>query len=164
MPAIACMALNPKIRNMKYLLPLTVMVLFACATVNGQNNTSSKPALFSSFPEKIICADAELSRAFAADANQQASLKFSSNFSFNGTVLSNTVKYGNMQSIIIKSKDFADAVLSLTRITQPGGEVEYKGRIVNIKYSDGYELKKDAAGNYQLVKFETDKMLQDCKQ
>ena len=69
-----------------------------------------------------------------------------------------------MQSIAIQSKDFADAVFNLTRITLPNGQTEYKGRIVNIKYADGYELKKDAAGNYQLIKFETDKLLQDCKQ
>ncbi len=149
---------------MKHLVSLTVMVLFAFATTKAQNNTAAKPSLFKSYPQKIICNTAELSKAFTTNASLQTSLIFSDNFSFNGTVLSNTVKYSNMQSVTIQSKDFADAVLSLTKITLPNGQAEYKGRIVNTKYADGYELKKDANGNYQLIKFETDKLLQDCKQ
>lgn len=69
-----------------------------------------------------------------------------------------------MQTILIQSKDFADAILSITKITAANGQTTFKGRIVNTKYADGYELKKDAAGNYQFIKFETDKLLQDCKQ
>lgn len=139
-------------------------MLFLYTAVNAQNNPAVKPSLFKSFPEKIICSSTELGKSITADAGLQTSLLFSDNFLFNGKVLSNTVKYGNMQSVIIQSKDYADAVLNLTRIILPNGQVEYKGRIVNTKYADGYELKKDAAGNYQLIKFETDKLLQDCKQ
>lgn len=149
---------------MKHLVSLTVMVLLTFAAATAQNNTAAKPSLFKSFPEKINCSNTELSKAFNATSSLQTSLLFSDNFSFNGTVLSNTVKYGNMQSVVIQSKDFADAVLSITKIISPNGQAEYKGRIVNIKYADGYELKKDATGNYQLIKFETGKMLQDCKQ
>lgn len=153
-----------KVRNMKYLVSLTVMVLLAFATATAQNNTAAKPSLFKSFPQKIICSTTELSKAFTTDASLQTNLLFSDSFSFTGTVISNTVKYGNMQCVTIQSKDFADAVFSITKITLPNGQTELKGRIVNTKYADGYELKKDTAGNYELIKFETDKLLQDCKQ
>jgi hypothetical protein len=38
------------------------------------------------------------------------------------------------------------------------------GRIINVNYFDGYELRKSAAGNYQLIKIETDKVIQPCSQ
>jgi hypothetical protein len=149
---------------MKYLVPLTVLVLFTCAAVNAQNNNVVKPSLFKRFPNQISCNYPELDKAFGTNLSQQANLSFSNNFSFRGIVISNITRYGNMQTVLIQSKDFSDAVLSITKITLPNGQTTFKGRIVNTKYADGYELKKDAAGNYQLIKFETDKLLQDCKQ
>ena len=41
--------------------------------------------------------------------------------------------------------------------------VTYVGRIVNDKYSDGYELKVDSAGNYFLNKINMNEILQDQK-
>lgn len=149
---------------MKYLVPLAVLVLFTCTAVNAQNNNAAKPLLFKNFPDKITFANSELDKAFSSSISQQANVYFTTNFSFNGTVVSNITKYGNMQTVLIQSKDFADAILSITKITSANGQTAFKGRIVNAKYADGYELKKDTAGNYQLIKFKTDKLLQDCKQ
>jgi hypothetical protein len=149
---------------MKRLLPLTAAMLLFIITAAAQNSAGSKPSLFSNFPDKINCTNAEFEKAFSGTVNGEVSLLFSSNFLFNGVVISNVTKYTNMQSVTVKLKDFADAIFTVTKITMPGGAAEYRGRIVNIKYADGYELRKDALGSYQLIKFETDKMLQDCKQ
>jgi hypothetical protein len=149
---------------MKRLLPLAAILLFLTVTAQAQSTAGSKPSLFSNFPEKISCNSSELDKAFSASSNQSLNLLFSDNFLFSGAVISNITKYTNMQSVTVKSKDFADAIFTITKITTPAGNIEYRGRIVNIKYFDGYELKKDVAGNYKLLKFETDKLLQDCKQ
>jgi hypothetical protein len=42
--------------------------------------------------------------------------------------------------------------------------VSYQGRIINKNYFDGYELKKNAAGNYQLIKIEKENVIQVCSQ
>lgn len=147
------------------LLPYVVLVLLTLSVTTAiAQNEGSKPKLFAGFPDKLDCTTTVLSQAFAATQNQDAALGFSANFLFSGKVISNTVKYSTLQTMVIRSAAFSDAIFVLSKITNADNSVEYKGRIVNTKYADGYELKKDEKGNYQLVKFETDKVLQDCKQ
>jgi uncharacterized protein YdeI (BOF family) len=83
---------------------------------------------------------------------------------FNGTVTGNTVKYSNLQSVTIKLPEFDNLIFSISKITNDDKTVTYVGRIINKKYADGYELKKDASNNYQFVKFETDKLIPECSQ
>ncbi len=149
---------------MKNCVTLTMALLFALssATAVAQNASAAKPKMFSSFPQKIICTEAELSKAFTAAANQNVNLSFSDNFLFDGKVTSNVVKYSNLQSVIIKSAAFGDAIFSLSKITNADKSITYIGRIINKKYFDGYELKKDANNIYQFIKIETDTVIQDC--
>ncbi len=148
--------------------PITYALLMLCfltsVTANAQNTAGEKPKLFASFPDRINCSLPELSRIFAIAANQNVNLTFSDNFLFSGTVTSNVVKYANLQTAVIKSPQFGDAIFVLSKIRETDGSFYYVGHIVNKKYADGYELKKDASGNYQLIKIETGKVLQDCKQ
>ena len=149
---------------MKNCVTLTMALLFALSTISvvAQNATGAKPKLFSSFPQQIICSEAELSKAFTAAANQNINLSFSDNFLFGGMVTSNVIKYDNLQSVVIKSSVFGDAIFALSRITNADKSISYVGRIINKKYFDGYELKKDANNIYQLIKIETDTVIQDC--
>ncbi len=151
---------------MKHRTTYVLLLLFSLLSLTAisQNSNGQKPKLFSIFPEKIDCNVNELSNAFAVTDNQSVSIPFASGFLFNGTVISNTVKYNNMQIVVIKSAAFNNAIFVLTKITAAGNKIYYKGRIVNTNYFDGYELQKDGLNNYQLVKFETGKLLEDCKQ
>jgi hypothetical protein len=151
---------------MKHLAPnamLLLCILFS-VTINAQNKNSEKVALFSNFSTAINCPKAELNKAFTATANQNINLSFSDNFLFNGTVVSNVVKYTNLQTVLIKLPAYGDAIFSLCKITKKDNTVSYTGRIINPKYTDGYELKKDAFNNYQLVKIEMGNILKDCSQ
>ena len=149
---------------MKNCVTHTMALLFALSSVTAvaQNASGAKSKLFSSFPQQIICSEAELSKAFTAAANQNINLSFSDNFLFGGVVISNVVKYDNLQSVVIKSAVFGDAIFALSRITNADKSINYVGRIINKKYFDGYELKKDANNIYQLIKMETDTVIQDC--
>jgi hypothetical protein len=151
---------------MKRLAPNAMLLLgiLLSVTLNAQTNSSEKPALFSNFSNTINCPQAELSKAFTAMANQNIILSFSDNFLFSGTVVSNVVKYANLQTILIKSPVYGDAVFSLSKITRKDNSVAYTGRIINPKYADGYELKKDGFNNYQLIKIEMGNILKDCSQ
>ncbi len=151
---------------MKHPILYTLVLLFTlhAVTAYSQNPTGSKPKIFSSFPETIACSELELSKVFAAAVDQNISLYFSDNFLFTGTVTSNIVKYSNLQTVVIKSPVFGDAIFALSKIINADRSISYIGRIINKKYFDGYELKKDAQNNYQLIKIETDKVIQDCRQ
>lgn len=149
---------------MKHCVPYTLMLLFILlsASVKSQNTNGVKPKIFNNFPEKINCSQAELDKAFLATANQNIRLSFSDNFLFEGIVTSNVVKYSNLQTVVIQSLVYDNAVFVISKITNTDNTLEYVGRIINQKYFDGYQLKKDAAGNYQFIKIETSRVIQDC--
>ncbi|HQW84492.1 MAG TPA: hypothetical protein PK987_08530 [Ferruginibacter sp.] len=148
---------------MKHYAPYALSLLLCVISTTGfsQDNTA-KPKQFSSFPTVIDCSQTELSRIFTAPQGQYINLQFASNFNFSGTVTSNIVKYANLQSAIIKSPDFSNTIFSVSKILNEDGTVSFTGRIINKNYFDGFELKKNLAGNYQLVKIETDRVIPDC--
>jgi hypothetical protein len=127
----------------------------------GQAN-SPKPKQFSSFPDIINCSEQELTKIFNASPGQSISLAFSNNFTFAGNVTSNLAKYVNLQSAVVVSPDYSNTIFSVSKITNGDGSVVYVGRIINKNYFDGFELKKNASGIYQLKKVETDRVIQDC--
>ena len=151
---------------MKRLAPYACALLCTLFATTGfsQSPGPVKPKQFDNFPRVINCSSAELGRAFATTAGQTINLSFSDNFSFSGNVLDNTVKYSNLQSVVLKSAAFNNSIFSLSKRTNPDNSITYVGRIINRNYFDGYELRKDASGNYQLIKIETDRVIQDCSQ
>lgn len=147
--------------------PLTAVLLFLLfnsSTVFSQSNNTSRPKQFSNFPNIINCSEAEISRIFSSAIGQNINLSFSENFSFSGNVTSNVTKYSNLQSAVIKSPAFDNTIFSISKIINADNSISYTGRIINLNYADGYELKKTTAGAYRLIKIETGQVIQDCKQ
>jgi hypothetical protein len=142
---------------------LSFVLTLAVMTGFGQPN-NPKPKQFSSFPDFINCSEQELSKVFNAAPGQTISLAFSNNFTFAGNVTSNMVKYTNLQSAVIVSPDYNNTIFSVSKITNGDGSTSYIGRIINKNYFDGFELKKNTSGIYQLKKVETDYVIQDCMQ
>ena len=149
---------------MKRLIPFALALLLCVTSKIGFSQNVTKPKQFNNFPDIINCTVAELSKAFTTSPGQQISLSFSDNFSFGGAVISNTVKYSNLQSANIKSPVFNNSIFNISKRINNDNSITYVGRIINRDYFDGYELKKNAAGNYQLIKIETDKVIQNCTQ
>jgi len=150
---------------MKQLAAYALLFCFSFISVKGfsQNSNGSKPKQFSNFPDVINCSEATLSNIFNAAAGQNVSLAFSDNFSFSGSVTSNIVKYSNLQTAVVRSPFFNNSIFSVSKIINKDNSVSYLGRIINKSYFDGYELKRNAAGNYQLIKIETDRVIPDCR-
>ena len=137
--------------------------LFLSFTVmTGFAQTNAKPKQFSNFPSVISCSEQELSRVFTASAGQNISLSFSDNFIFSGTVKSNLSKYANLQSAVIVSPDYSNTIFSVSKITGADGSISYVGHIINKNFFDGFDLKKNTSGVYQLKKVESDRVIQDC--
>ncbi|MEI7471251.1 MAG: hypothetical protein WCJ85_03265 [Chitinophagaceae bacterium] len=137
-------------------------LLTALNTSSQAQPISTKPSLFNNFAAVINCSSTELARAFTIAQGQNINLALSTNFSFPGTVSSNLVKYSNLQSLVIKSPFFNNAIFSLSKRTNDDNTITYVGRIIHFDYSDMYELKQDATGNYQLIKIETERVVQTC--
>ena len=150
---------------MKRLAPYACALLCTLfATTGFSQGTAAKPKQFDTYPRIINCSVAELNRAFATTAGQSINLSFSDNFSFSGSVTDNTIKYSNLQSVLLKSPGFNNSIFSISKRTEADNSVTYVGRIINTNYFDGYELKKNDSGNYQLIKIETDQVIQPCIQ
>ncbi|HMI78905.1 MAG TPA: hypothetical protein VK484_08925 [Ferruginibacter sp.] len=142
---------------------LSLLLSFISLAGLAQNPNGSKPKQFNNFPDVINCSETTLSNIFNAAAGQNISLSFSDNFSFTGSVTSNIVKYSNLQTAVVRSPLFNNSIFSVSKIINKDNSVSYLGRIINKNYFDGYELKQNAAGNYQLVKMETDRVIPDCR-
>jgi hypothetical protein len=151
---------------MKHLAPYALLLLLTitATTVFSQTPGALKPKQFDNYPAVINCSASELSKVFTTSAGQNVDFSFSNNFLFSGAVTSNVVKYSNLQSAVVKSAAFNNTIFNISKITNSDNTITYVGHIINRNYFDGYELKRDIAGNYQLIKIETDRMIQECKQ
>ena len=148
---------------MKNYAPYALSLLLSFLAMTGFSQTNpAKPTQFNAFPNVINCSQAELGRIFNTPAGQNISVSFSDNFTFTGRLTSNIVKYANLQTAVITSPDYSNTIFSVSKITNGDGSTGYIGRIINKNYFDGFELKQDLAGNYQLIKMETDRVIQDC--
>ena len=149
---------------MKHLAPYAMLLLVCLQSTAGFSQSGNKPKQFSNFPDIINCTETELNKVFTSSAGQTISLSFSDNFTFAGNVTSNLVRYSNLQSANIKSPVFNNSLFNISKRINEDNSITYVGLIVNRDYFDGFELRKNVTGNYQLIKIETDRLIQDCKQ
>lgn len=147
---------------MKRFAPYALSLLLSCILMTGFCQNNPKLKQFNNFPETINCSEEELSKIFTALPGQTISLSFSNSFTFSGTVTSNLSKYANLQSAVIVSPDYSNTIFSVSKIINEDGSTGYIGRILNKNFFDGFELKRNTSGNYQLKKVETDRVIQDC--
>lgn len=142
---------------------MVLLTLFA-VTSYSQNKRAGKPFLFANFPTTINCTEAQLSSLFTVAKGQNISVSLDNDFTLSGPVTSNLVKYSNLQTIIIKLPAFKNTLFSLSKQTDQANNNTYAGRILNPLYADGFELKRNAEGNYQLIKIDLEKILVNCNQ
>jgi hypothetical protein len=147
---------------MKHLI--TVLLTLVVITGYSQKRQAARATLFDGFPTTINCTGAELSSLFTAAKGESINLSLASNFTLSGSVISNLVKYSNLQTIIIKLPAFKNTLFSLSKQTDQNNKNTYAGRILNPLYADGFELKRNADGNYQLIKIDVEKILVNCNQ
>lgn len=150
------------------MLSLRKTMCMACACIvlslSSIAQQAEKPHLFSAFPSTISITENKLQQLFALRANEETVIDFGSNFIFPCKIILTESKYSNMQSIIIRSTAFDNAMLQVTRITNSTNRVSYRGRILNERAADGFEIKWNPEGRYELRKFETDRILEPCFQ
>jgi hypothetical protein len=139
---------------------LLCVIATATYTAGAQIAASSRQNQFSKLSSKLPTTLSELEKAFLAPEGTKLQLKFS-NLTFSGIVLSSVKKYDNLYKVVIKSSSLDNTLFSISKRIEEDSSVSYIGRIINEKYADGYELKKESDGSYSLNKIQTEELIQD---
>jgi hypothetical protein len=141
---------------------LLLVCLCSYASIFAQQ-TTTKPKIFGHLPATIAISENLLQSFFSLTQNEETTLYFGSHFTFPCRVLSNQVRYANLRTVIVRSHIFGNAILQVSRITNDDLTTYYEGRIINENAFDGFVIKKVDGGTYQLQKFETGQVLDECK-
>jgi len=107
-----------------------------CQTAPLNQHPVEKPLLFAQLPEKISCTAASLENIFSAALNSNISLPFGTQLKIEGTVIARLAVTPEQLSINIRCNNFQQALLNISRLTQPDGSFLYAGRIVSLKHGD----------------------------
>ncbi len=143
----------------------TMLLLVLCLTTAAVTAQSTNPApteVFSNQAQSIALSESTLTNAMLFAKGQKASIHFSDDFIFPGEVMSNDQVYPNLQTIIVRSSTFNNALLQISKQTNDDQSISYVAQIFGNKSKDGFQLKRSSNGNYTLQKFETAIILQDC--
>jgi len=142
-----------------------IFVLFIglCVTsAQAQKSKDVKKSLFTEFPGSIEISKNTLKNTLVSTPGQLVSIPFNEKFIFTGKVLSNEMKYADLQTMVIKSEEFPNTLFQLSKILNKDNSISYVGRIMNNEALEVYEIKNYLADNYSLQKIDLDKILQDC--
>lgn len=138
-------------------LAILMMISFSS---HAQVLTSKRQNYFNKYAERLPTNESELEKAFSTPEGGKVKINFG-DFSFYGIVTSSIKRYENLQSIIAKSPDLNNTVLAISKRINDDHTVSYVGHILNQKYADGFELRKDKNGSYALNKIKTDALIED---
>lgn len=152
-------------QTMKTITQAVVLLLLVTTTNIGfaqQKSDANSKEIFANFSDKVNFSKSILQTTITAKSGESVSIPFNTDFIFNGVVVSNEVKYKNLQTVIIKSTSLKDALLQISKITNEDLSESFVGRIINTDANDGYSIEKDEANNYKIEKIEMKNILQDC--
>lgn len=141
---------------------LAAFCLLATSSSTAQKKSSAKPFLFKEYPAVINCTEAQLASLFTYGNDAEVTLLFPNGLTLKGPVRWWAKKYSALQSISIKLTAFGNTLFSVSRRFDAANNFIYVAHLFHPDYADGYELKHTDGKNYQLVKMETDKIIQIC--
>ena len=142
-------------------LKRTMLLLILCAATTFATAQQKIPA-FRNYSSSILVSESTLSNTVKMAKGQLAQINFGNELNFSGEVVSNVQVYGNLQTIIIRSKEFNNALLQISKQTLEDNTVSYVGRIFSEGSADGYHIKRGTDGAYNLQKFDATVLKQDC--
>jgi hypothetical protein len=135
------------------------LILMTSYSIEAQILTSNRQNYFNKYSEKLPTATSELDKAFTIPEGGKVKLNFG-DFTFNGIVTSSIKRYDNLYSVIRKAPGLNNTLLSISKRINDDKTVSYVGRIINEKYADGFELRKETQG-YAMNKIRTDALIED---
>jgi hypothetical protein len=143
---------------MKYLhLQATILCMLlvftaACQVIVPVNqHPVEKPSLFNQLPDKFICPLSTLQNIFASGLNNRLSTDLGNQLHIEGIVLAKVAVTAQQLSINIRCTNFQNALLNISRLSQPDGSFKYAGRIVSPNHGDVLLLWEEN-GQYSFIK------------
>ncbi len=146
-------------RIYKAVVLFTLLVSFNNA--NSQIVTERRPPLFAAFAKTINFPTKELEKIFTTPEGRTIKFSLGENVGLTGIITSSIQRYNNLQNVIIKLNNLDNTVFGISKRINDDKSVTYIGRIINTKYSDAFELKSDANGNYFINKKNTADLIED---
>lgn len=145
-------------KTMQKLLALFLLLIMTQGS-KAQVLTSNRQNYFNKYSEKLPATTNELEKAFTVSEGSKVKLNFG-DFTFNGVVISSIKRYDNLYSVIVKAPDMNNTLLAISKRINDDHTITYVGRIINEKYADGFELRKENNG-YAMNKIKTDALIED---
>lgn len=139
---------------------ISAIFLLHTSNLLAQSGGIQRQAIFKNSSDRLPVAGNELAKAFSAQAGSTISFKFS-NLAFSGEVISAADHSPKQRTVIVRSSDLNNSLLSITRRVNEDMSVSYEGRIINQNSADGFELKRNEDGSYSFNKIKTADLLQD---
>lgn len=136
-------------------------LLISCNITKAQVVTERRPQLFAAFAKSVNFPKTELEKIFSTAQGRTIKLSLGDNVAMTGVITSSLQPDPNLQSVIIKLNNLDNSVLGISKRTNDDKSITYIGRIVNSKYADAFELKKEDSGNYIINKKNTADMIED---
>lgn len=144
-----------------YKAAMLFTLLISFNSLMAQVATERRPQLFAAFERSINFPKPELEKIFSAAEGANLKLSLGGNVGLTGTVTSSIQRYNNLKSVIVRLNNLDNTVLGISKRINDDNSITYIGRIVNTKYSDAFEIKSDANGNYFLNKKNTSELIED---
>ncbi len=136
-------------------------LLISYNNTKAQVVTERRPQLFAAFARTINFPKTELEKIFATAQGRTIKLSLGENVAFTGVITSSLQPNPNLQSVIIKLNNLDNSVMGISKRINDDNSITYIGRIVNSKYADAFELRKDDSGNYIINKKNTADLIED---
>jgi hypothetical protein len=149
-----------EMKNLRTALLCVLTLLSAMFTVAQENKIPinepdhNKPRLFDALPSRIPVSLTELNAVLDAPVGRTASISLgeANGMRFDGEVVSVATQHdAQVRSVVIRSRNYNGARLTLSRIEKEDGTISFAGRIISFQHGDLFELKNES-GTLVLVK------------
>jgi hypothetical protein len=102
----------------------------------------SKPSLFTSVPEQLEVASAELHRILSSGVNEKISAQLSSQFQLVGVIVDKNQHTPGSLTMNVRVQNYDNALFNITIRFLADNSTNIQGRIIHPKYGDVLELYK----------------------
>lgn len=141
---------------------LALLCVMTIKNAGAQKRSSAKPYLFKEFPSVINCTEQQLASLFTYNSGTEVTLLLPDGLALKGPVRWWAKKYSNLQAVSIKLTEYNNTLFSVSRRYDANNQFVYVAHLFNPDFADGYELRHKGGNEYQLVKMETEKIIQIC--
>jgi len=119
----------------------------------------NKPKVFTDLPEKLDLRVADMEALLNLSVGSHVNATIATGFSLSGTVVSKSNPSDqSVKSVVVKSANRKNALLTFSRIRKNDGSFSYVGRMISREASDAFEIVKEGStyvlrkkGYYDLV-------------